>query len=319
MSTTLLDHANATGNLVRQGIVRNIIETSPGLMQAMPFVNAPQLRYEFSKEGDLPTTGFRALNEQYASGSARFERNAIHLKPMGGELAIDRKMAKSPTFDAMEFAARGLMMLSRSASMNFKKYLINGDVSLDVKEFDGVKKIVSELGASQTVTFGTNGVTIASQSANVLVSKMEELINAAITVPSVLLTNRTILAQMHALATTAAQNNAFASQFTLSTQEFNGIRYRVGQYSGIPILAVDTDAAGNEIMPFTETVGNASLSSSIYALCLGDGFFTAVQDDAPEVLEEQDGTSRRIIVDWAVAAACEHPKAIAKLEGIRAS
>lgn len=321
MAVTLLEVVQSSESTLKQGIVQTIVETSPGLAN-VPFETVPSLRYDFSKEGDLPTAAFRAENAAYTASKGGFNRDAIHLKYLGGQVDIDRKLVNVPTLDGQNQMAKQLSMLSRSVGLNLKKYAFTGDLATDPKAFDGLRPVTAALSTDQTLTFVTNGSTIATAGATVTLNKLNALVDACIDVPTAFYTNRTVLNHLNALALASATNEAFAQYFRLEVVEvMPGVRARVGNFMGIPMYALDKDATETEILAFDQTSGNSAVCSEIFAVCWGNGRATMLHDraDGPEVVTWDDSTGRHLAVDYAVALAVEHPRAVAVLQGIKAS
>lgn len=319
MAVTLLEVVQSSESTLKQGIVQTIVETSPGLANA-PFETVPSLRYEFAKEGDLPTSAFRAENAAYTASKGGFNRDTIHLKYLGGQVDIDRKLVNVPTLDGNNQMAKQLSMLSRSVGLNLKKYAFTGALNTDPKAFDGFRPWIADtLASTQTITYATNGSTVASAGASTTLTKFNALVDACIDVPSAFYCNRNVLSQLHALATTGATNEVWAQYFKMEILEIApGVRIRVGNFQGIPIYPLDRDATDTEILAFDQTTGNSALTSEIFAVCWGMGRSVMLHDraDGPEVISWDDETGRHVAVDYAVAMAIEHPRAAAVLRGV---
>lgn len=321
MAVTLLEVVQSSESTLKQGIVQTIVETSPALA-TVPFETVPSLRYEFSKEGDLPTAGFRAENAAYTASKGGFNRDIIHLKYLGGQVDIDRKLANVPTLDGQNQMAKQLSMLSRSTGMALKKAAFTGTLASDPKAFDGFRAVIGTLSSDQTITYATNGSTIASAGAQTTLNKLNALVDACIDVPTAFYTNRTVLNHLNSLATATGTNEAFANYFRLEVVEvMPGVRARVGNFMGIPMYAIDRDGTDTEILNFDQTTGSSNVTSEIIAVCWGPGRATMLQDraDGAEVVSWDDSTGRHISVDWAVGLAVEHPRAAAILKGFLAS
>lgn len=321
MAVTLLEVVQSSESTLKQGIVQTIVETSPALAN-VPFETVPSLRYEFSKEGDLPTAAFRAENAAYTASKGGFNRDTIHLKFLGGQVDIDRKLVNVPTLDGQGQMAKQLSMLSRATGMKLKAAAFTGNLTTDPKTFDGFRAITSTLSSDQTLTYVTNGSTIASAGATVTLNKLNALVDACIDVPTAFYTNRTVLNHLNSLATATGTNEAFANYFKLEVVEIMpGVRARVGNFMGIPMYAVDRDGTDTEILGFDQTSGNSNVCSEIFAVCWGPGRATMLHDraDGPEVNSWDDSTGRHVAIDYACALAVEHPRAVAVLQGIKAS
>ena len=324
MAITLQQVAQASQSTLKQGFVENIIETSPVLAK-IPFVDAPSLRYEWSLQKLLPATGFRALNTNYAATQSTYDRGKIDLKPLGGEFRIDRLLKDIPDLNMARFYETEIRARARSASMGFKKALVKGSIAVDPAEFDGLQKWFDDGTLTTEVQLAAGGTTFTALGGQATVQKMHDFINACIVTPDIILANRTIISNLAALAISTAANNVFAQYFQMSFMDIgNGRKVSVGSFNGIPIIAMDTDELGNEILSFTETSQNlaSSITCSMYALTLGENYFTGLQqtNEGPRTFEYvTDSGHTAFAIDWPAAIAVEHPRAVSRLRGILAA
>lgn len=326
MALTLQQIAQASTSTLKAGIVENIIETSP-VLSKLPFTDAPSMRYEWALHKKLPASAFRALNANYTATSSEYDRGKIDLKPLGGEFRIDRSLVDVPDLNAQRFYETELRARIQSASMAFKRAMIKGNRAINPAEFDGLQTWFDEAILTTQVDFAAAGSTVAALGALATLNKMNDALNMSIVVPDLILTNRTLISQLAALSLTSAANNAFAQYFRMDKMDIgNGRSISVGMFYGIPMIAMDTDETGAEILGFTEPTpdGTTALTgcSSMYFCTLGDNFFVGLQQKmtGPVVYEYvTDAGHKAVATDWCAAVAVEHPRAVVRLRGFKAS
>jgi hypothetical protein len=315
--------AQATESNLRAGVIEHIIDTFP-FLNLLTFVEAPSMRYEWSARKRLIQAGFRGLNDNYTPGQSEYDRAQIDLKPLGGEFRIDRLLADIPDINRDAFIQTELRGLSIATAMAFKKFMIKGNRAADMRQFDGLERWATE-GLIPTTDLAAAGTDFHTLGGKATMKKLDEWLNSLIVRPDVILANRTQISDLNTLAVATAANNAFATVFQTGTVTLpNGRQILTGSYRGIPMLAVDTDGEGNEILAFNEPSpdGSASNCSSMYALVLGDNYTTGIQQTnaGPRVFRyTTDAGHVAVAVDWPTAIAVEHPRGAARLRGIKAA
>lgn len=321
MGVTLVDAIKTSEDNLQRSIVEKFVETSP-IMGLIPFGLAPQLRKRYSQESVLPTVGFRAQGAAYTASQAVYEESEIQLKFLGGQIDIDRKIAPIISYDGADQYSKQFKAILKSAALTAKKFLINGSIANSVTEFDGLKRIVAAMDSAQTISMGDNGSTIATLTMPVMIQRIDSALNACLGLPDFGLTNRTILSQLWALATTGASNSTYANLFTYEvTEVLPGIKTRHLRYQGIPIYAVDEDSTGTAVMGFNETQGSSSVASSIYFVKFGEEYLEPLQDlpSGPEMFMYEDASGKHVGIDWAMGLKPGHPRCVSKIAGILAS
>jgi hypothetical protein len=92
-------------------------------------------------------------------------------------------------------------------------------------------------------------------------------------------------------------------------------------YAGVPIAVIEQDKDGNEILPFTEDNpgGGTAASTSIYAVRFGVAeYVSGLQAGSMDV--EDLGLNRTMyetLIEWICGLGVFHPKAAARLQGIK--
>jgi hypothetical protein len=144
-------------------------------------------------------------------------------------------------------------------------------------------------------------------------AKLDELLDAVQGGPEVIFCNKTIRRKISTLARAAGQateavNDAFGRQLQA--------------YAGVPIAVVEEDKDGNQIFPFTEPDldnGDKFTCTSIYACRFGAAeYVSGLQAGTMDV--EDLGLNRTMyetLIEWICGLGVFHPKAAARLQGIK--
>jgi hypothetical protein len=325
MAITLQQISQVTKSDLKAGIVENIIETFP-MISRIPFIPVPSLRYEWGFRKTLPAFGFRAMNANYQNTNSTYDVGKIDLKPLGGKFELDRLLVDIPDFNRARFYETELQGRARSAAMAFKRAMIKGNRANDAAEFDGLQTWFDEGIVTTQVDMAAAGSTFAALGGQGTLDIMHEFINQCIVVPDLILTNRTVIKNLTALSVATAANNAFANYFPMSKMDIGGGRsVIVGSFLGIPVVALDGDETGAEVLGFNELSPDGTSSNqctSMYALTLGENFFMGLQqtNGGPRVFEYTTSEGHKATaVDWPAAIAIEHPRAVSRLRGILAA
>jgi hypothetical protein len=330
MAISLYDIAKVSTSKVRAGIILNIVDTSV-LLGNLPMESLDgDDRYDYTKEGRLPQSATRQYNAAYSSKDhGDFEPGSVHLKLLGGEFEIDRQKYNSGTKDGERYVAKQTSMWARAISLDWKKLIIKGNSQSNAAEPDGLEVLVSKLDSSQTIDFvSTAGSKISAVSSTVLVDNINNLIDATngVGLPQMLICNRTILGTMQALVLAGSNEvlaNIFKYEFAQVPSPRGGMMTtRIGMWNGIiPMIPVDFDSQGTEIMQFNETSGDGTSSSvctSIYAVVVGDGALMGLQKESkgPDIFVRPSNIGSVVTIEWPLGLVAEHNKCIARLRGI---
>ncbi len=309
-------------------IAEQIIETCPWV-GTFPFTTAPQQTFKGRRRTKLPGVGFRREGKEYTATKSTYDKYSVDLKFMGGEISFDRKTMKTTNVEkAQQFLAE-LEAIAMSMGMFLKKNIVNGDTADDEDGFDGIKKIFKDLPSSQSIKLAgaANGTTLTTAGEKAIIEAFEQALNACKGYPDFALANRNIYSEIAAIMITSAKTSELATKFSFKKVVVMAARdgraeiaVRVMYYNDLPVYAVDEDENDEAIMDYDEKVGNNSTNTSIIFVKTGRGFLFGLQDRAEgaEVVPIDTKVGRAWIVDDSRALALEHPKALARIVGIRA-
>jgi hypothetical protein len=195
-------------------------------------------------------------------------------------------------------------MKAKAAALTYTLKFFKGDNENDPKEFDGLGK---RLAGDQVINAGN---TSGGDALNL--NKLDELLDAVQGGADVLFLNKIMRRKVSALVRAAGQaietvSDSFGRQLTA--------------YAGVPLAVVEEDKDGNQILAFDEddSKGNSASCTSIYAVRFGLAeYVSGLQSGAMDVLDQGlQGTFYQTLIEWICGLGVFHPKAAARLRGIK--
>ncbi len=301
MGLTLIEAAKLeTGDEVRQAVIE-IYAGSSDILMVLPFdgINGNALKYNC--EQSLPGVGFRGVNESYTPSTGVLNPQTENLVIAGGELDVDTFIIK--TMGAGQRAVQEAMKL-RALALAWVRKFIKGDSASDPREFDGLQTRVT--GAQKIAAGSTaNGTPLS-------LAKLDEAIDQTLHATHLLM-NKT----MRRLMTQAARDTTIGGFISYDKDAFGR---PITKYNDLPILMVDEDNEGNQILGFTEaaTSGTAT-ATSIYVLSIGDGALTGIENGGMNVEDLgllQAEPKYRTRVEWFNGLCIMNGRAVTRLWSI---
>jgi hypothetical protein len=299
MGLTLLEAAKSERDLARLAVIRELAEGE--LMSVIPFQNVEGEGVFYDVEAELPSVGFRGINETLDATYGVLNPQAEKLKILGSEVDVDTAIIDMRGPQAI---ADQVQMKVRSMRLTFEDQFINGDETANPRAFDGLKRRIN-VGSSQAINM--NGA--------LSLTALDELIDAcdAMGGNKVLIMNK----KMRRRLNTASRNSSIGGFINYQQNEFGR---RVTTYGDVPIIVTDTNAQNAQIQPFTES----SSSTSIYCVAFGDLLTTALQGRArgqfgPSVRalgEVPDAPVDRTRIEWYCGMAVMNGRSAARLYGV---
>jgi hypothetical protein len=302
MALTLVEAAKLeTGDVKRRAIIELYARNTDVLM-ALPFDNIAGNALSYNLEETLPGISFRGVNEAFTEDAGVINPVTENLSIAGGDLDVDRFIVE--TMGASQRSIREAMKV-KSLALTYTKKFIKGDNGSDPREFDGLQ---TRLTGSQVISAGTtaNGAALS-------LAKLDQLLDAVEGGANALLMNKAMRRRL----TTAARTTSVGG-YVQYTQDSFGRRQTT--YNDIPILIVDQDSTGTDILGFTEASDSGTATStSIYAVNFAPGMVSGIQNGGISVrdLGELDAKPVwRTRVEWFTGLTVMHPRAAARLKFI---
>lgn len=294
---TLVEAAKSSPNPVQSGIIELYAQNSD-ILRTLPFNNIAGNALRYNREETLPGVGFRGVNEAYSEDIGVINPVTEPLVIAGGDLDVDKFILQ--TMGAEQRSVREAMKV-KAIAHRWTKAFIKGDNATEPREFDGLQV---RLTGSQKISAGsTSGGTALS------LAKLDELIDA-VDNPTHLIMNRTMRRRLSA----AARLYTVGGYVTFDLDEFGR---QVAFYNGLPILVVDQDNTGTDIMAFDETASaGGATATSIYCVSFGEGMFTGIQSGGVQVTDLGELDTKPVVrtrVEWYSGIALFHAKAAARL------
>ena len=306
MGLTLIEAAKYENRLEHLAVLKTFSEGE--LLARLPFMNIAGSGLFYSAEQELPSVGFRAVNEGYTQSYGVVDQRAEAVHLFGGDVDVDRSIV-----DLMgpEARASQIEMKVRSMRLTLEATVINGDTSANPRAFDGLSKRLQPGDAMAIDNSAGAGVAGAPLDFD----RLDELIDSvnAYGGSKVLVMSKAMRRQLNALARSTMGGGVYQT----STNSYG---MTVHRYQDCDILTVDRDAQGVEVMGYDEAGG----TSSIYCCTFGDQGVTGLQGpfqgrygiSVRDLGEVPDAPVFRTRVDWYVGFAVLQPRAAGRLFNI---
>jgi len=305
MGLTLIEAAKYENRLEHLAVLRTFSEGE--LLARLPFMNIAGSGLFYAAEQELPSVGFRAVNEGYTQSYGVVDQRAEAVHLFGGDVDVDRSIV-----DLMgpEARASQIEMKVRSMRLTLESTVINGDSSSNPRAFDGLSKRLQPGDAMAIDNAGGAGV----GGAPLDFDQLDALIDSVNSYggSKVLVMSKAMRRQLNALAR--------ANHGGVYQARTDSYGMTVHRYQDCDILTVDRDAQGIEVMGYDEAGG----TSSIYCCTFGDQGVTGLQGpfqgrygiSVRDLGEVPDAPVFRTRVDWYVGFALLHPRAAGRLFNI---
>ncbi|MFJ5889939.1 major capsid protein [Streptomyces californicus] len=261
MALTLPEAAKLSATDLQRGVIETFVQES-SILDRLPLLPIEGNAYAYNEEATLPGVQFRAVNEAYAESTGTVNQKSESLVILGGDADVDKFIVKTRG-NLNDQRAIQTRMKIKAAAYKFQDAFFNGDVAVEPKGFDGLRK---RLVGAQVISAGTNGAPIVGADGkdshaffdllDGLIAQVPGLTNAN----GALYANRAVIAKIKSAARRIGGYEMVREALTGKM---------VATYNGIALLDPGQTAAGADILPQTETQGTATDASSIYAVRFG--------------------------------------------------
>jgi hypothetical protein len=301
--------AQNNGEFKRAAILQTFAQASP-LLAAMPLVSIQGNSFAWTRESNLGSVEFRAVNGSYTEAAGSVEQRSVALKIIGGDLDVDRFLVQThgPEARSAHETMKATLLAQTIAHQIIKgSTTAIGGATANVNGFDGLQaRFGAGFGANAVQDSGENADQIIQNSGGAALSlkSLDEAIQAVDNPTHLLMAKKTKVNM------TAFLRNS--SSISTSRDEFGRI---VTSYAGLPILEADVlgTSAGLQQIGFNE---NNDSSTSIYVMSMSDMGLQMVQNGGIDVrdLGEQDSKPVfRTRVEWYCNLVDIHPRCVARL------
>lgn len=319
MAWTLSELSKIETDTLRKSVIDTLIMES-NLMELCPWETIGQLATTVVKIKDLPSVGFRKVNEGYSESIGHFEQAVENISLFGGDIDTDIAIARAKNTIADARAIQQTLKL-KAIAYNFNDNFINGDPSSDPEEYKGLDKRIDDINAegytNQLIDLADTtdkGILRDSAARFAFLDKLNELIYAIKGHnPDYLLMNKKMLLALRSLLLREKLLDTTSDLFNR----------RIDMYLGARLIDIGVKAnQSTEIITNEETDGGGSYETSIYAVKFGIGEMTwGIQQYPLEVRDIGELESKPVFrtrLDWNLGLATVDPRSLSRLYGIRA-
>ena len=314
MAVTLAQAAILSQDQLSKAIHEMFVQESP-VLDRLPLMQIAGNAYAYDVEATLPGVAFRGVNEAYVESTGTFNQLTEKLVILGGDADVDRfiQQTRSNVFDQR---AEQDKLKVKAMSYKFSDSFINGDVTVDTKGFDGLKK---RLNGSQVIDTATNGAPVLGNGGtdtHGFFDKLDELLSACPNADALYM-NR----QVRSKVISAGRR---IGGVDMVKEDMTG--KRVAMWQGVPMLDLGDSLTGTQIIPQNETQGSSSAASSIYAVRFGgsdgDQAVTGLTNGGvmvDDLGQLQEKPALRTRIEFYCGLALFGGKAAARLRGVLAA
>ena len=138
MAVTLAQSAANEPDLFRRG-AQEVASTHP-VWDRIWWESIAGNSYAYNKDRILPGTAFRTVNEAYVESTGLVNQDTESIVILGGDADVDRFIEKTRTANREVLLAGQIKMKIESAHRTYVNEMFNGDVVVNPKGFDGLRK-----------------------------------------------------------------------------------------------------------------------------------------------------------------------------------
>lgn len=319
MAWTLAELSKIETDPLRKSVIDGLLMES-NLMELVPWETTGTLSTTIVSYQDLPSVGWRMVNDGYAEATGTFKHKTEQISLLGGMIDTDKVIARAKNTIADARAVQQTMMI-KAMAYEFNDTFINGDPTSDPLEFKGLEKRIDDIAAE-----GYSGQLINHNEADIITTDathMHAFIDALDKLiyaidghqPEYLLMNSHMLMMVRSV---------LRRQGLLSTTQDMFDR-RVDTYQGARLVDIGVKAdQSTMIMGWEANTGLDSAAgtfASIIAVKFGEGDkLWGLQMYPLEVYDKGMLEAKpvyRTEVDWPVGLAHVSPRSMARLYGVK--
>lgn len=301
MAVTLAEAAVLSTDQVQAAVIETFVNESP-ILARLPFMEIEGNAYQYTQESALPGIGFRAVNAAWTESTGAFANFTEGLKIMGGEFYVDRFIQRTRSNLRDQFATQARLK-AKAAAIKFTETFFEGDDTVDVNSFDGLRV---RLTGAQVLSAGTNGAALT-------LDMLDDLLAGVTGGADAIFLDQWLIRKINKLVRSSGQ-------VELESREAFGRNVLV--YNNVPLVDAGKGLDGTtSILGFDETQGSSAITASIYAVKFGEEEAVSglANGGLPEVYplgELQAKPSYAGRIEWYVGIGIFQGKAAARIKGL---
>jgi hypothetical protein len=139
MSITLTEASKLATDILLKGIIETIVKDSP-ILAKLPFIQITGNSLKYNREKALPTAAWYApVTGTWTASPPTFEQVSASLSVLGVDADVDNFL-KSTRSNVQDLEAACIELAAKSVRHEFENVFLNGQVSVDANQFDGLWK-----------------------------------------------------------------------------------------------------------------------------------------------------------------------------------
>ncbi|MCT2177425.1 hypothetical protein M3F63_07050 [Brachybacterium muris] len=300
MAVTLAQAAALEADPVRRGALEEAVNVSL-VWDRLPFENIQGNSFAYDKDKVLPGTGFRTVNEAYVESTGVINQDTERLVILGGDADVDQFIEKTMQSSRGVLMADQVRMKLESAQATYVDAMFNGDVSVDPKGFDGLRK---RLVGSQVID------SEAPANSEGFLDELDELFGSVAGGPDVVYGPSQAIARLKSLGRKIGGADYINSEIT-GKREFT--------WNGVPFIDPGEHWSGRKILGY-DTANGGDLYAVKFATGLGVSGVMGITNgglNAYFLGELQEKPAIRTRIDFYTGLVVQGGKAAARLRAVK--
>lgn len=302
MAVTFAQAANLVADPVRRGAIETATQVS-WVWDRLPWEPIQGNAYAYSKDRVLPGTAFRTVNEAYVESTGLINQDTENLVILGGDADVDQFIEKTMG------SARGVLMADQvkmkleSAQATFVDTMFNGDVAVNPKGFDGLRK---RLVGAQVID------SAAPANTEAFLDELDALFTQVNGGPDVVYGPTSLISRLKSLGRKVGGADYINSEIT-GKREFT--------WNGVPFIDPGAHWSGRRILPYDDTNGG-DLFAIKFANSWSDEGVMGITNgglQAKFLNELQDKPAIRTRIDFYCGLVAQGGRAAARLRAVKAA
>jgi hypothetical protein len=305
--------AQNNGEFKKAGILQTFAEVP--LLGAMVMTNVQGNSFAWTREANMGSVEFRAVNGQYTEAAGTVETRSVPLKIIGGDLDVDRYLVQ--THGPEVRSAHGTMkakLLGQTIAQQIIKgsTTASGGATANINGFDGLQV---RYGGG----FGGNAIQDAGENADQIIANtgasdalsMKDLDSAIQAVDN---PTHILMPKKQKVNIVAFMRNS--ASLATSRDEFGRL---VTTYAGLPIIEADVLGTAASLQQLGYNEGASSNRASIYVMSCSDMGLQMIQNGGIDVRDLGEQNSKPVFrtrVEWYCNVVDIHPRCVARLYDI---
>lgn len=302
MAVTLAQAALTEADPIRRGVLE-LFHNESAVFDRLPLEPIEGNAYAYNVDEALPGTGFRTVNEAYIESTGVFNQRTETLSILGGDADVDKFLERTSGASLGSLRAQQTRLKVISAQSTYVDAFFNGDVNVNAKAFDGLRK---RLIGSQVLD------STAPTTTDAFLDELDQLFAQVDGgVPDVVYAPTEIITRLKSLGRKVGGADYVNSEIT-GKREFT--------WNGVAFVSPGKHWSGRRILPFNTVDGSdlyavkfaRSLVSEVGVIGIENGGIQAY-----DLGELQEKPVYRTRIDAYVGLAVQGGQAAARLRGVK--